>query len=312
MTNKELYKDFCKQEKGLPIFHQDWWLDIVCAGWDVAIVKNGDDIAGVWPYVIESKLGVSIVRDPVLTSYLGPYVSFPDDLKPSKRDGFEYDTIAQLLEQMPDAQVWSTALMPELKQVGLFNDNGFDVGVRQTFIMPLAQDMEELFSRLHEDHRRKVRKALKELTIADEPELLEELWSYQKSTLEGKDVAMHFSVDQLKRLHAACAERGQTSLWVARKDDKVQAIVWHVWDGERAYYLVGGKAPSSKNNNAMTALLWHAIERSKAQGLISFDFEGSMDSGVERFFRNFGADRSLYLVLKKNRSTIWKLKELVR
>lgn len=157
-----------------------------------------------------------------------------------------------------------------------------------------------------------MRKAQKELTIADEPELLEELWSYQKSTLEGKDVAMHFSVGQLKRLHAACAERGQTSLWAARKEGKVQAIVWHVWDGERAYYLVGGKAPSSKSNNAMAALLWRAIEMSKGQGLMSFDFEGSMDSGVERFFRNFGANRSLYLVLKKNRSTIWKLKELVR
>ena len=40
-----------------------------------------------------------------------------------------------------------------------------------------------------------------------------------------------------------------------------------------------------------------------------FDFEGSMDPGVEKFFRNFGGMRELYLVLRKNESLLWKLKE---
>lgn len=312
MTNKALYKDFCKQEKSLPVFHQDWWLDVVCDEWDVAVVKKGDRVTGVWPYPVEQKLGVSILRDPVLTSYLGPYVSFPHDLKSSKRDSFEHDVITQLLEQLPDAQVWSTALTPELKQVGLFTGKEFDVSVKQTFIMPLTDTIENIFSRLNEDHRRKVRKAEKELTISEEPELLEELWHYQQATLQRKDVAMHFSLAKLKELYTACKEHDNTALWVARKEGAIQAIIWHIWDGTRAYYLVGGKNPNAPDYKAMTALLWHAIAHSKKLGLQTFDFEGSMDSGVERFFRNFGADRSLYLVLKKNRSAIWKLKELVR
>ena len=46
-------------------------------------------------------------------------------------------------------------------------------------------------------------------------------------------------------------------------------------------------------------------------GISQFDLEGSMDDGVERFFRNFGGDRVLYMVLMKNKSFIWRLKQMI-
>jgi len=36
-----------------------------------------------------------------------------------------------------------------------------------------------------------------------------------------------------------------------------------------------------------------------------------MDEGVERFFRNFGGERALYIVLRKNDSLLWKLKKRI-
>jgi len=80
----------------------------------------------------------------------------------------------------------------------------------------------------------------------------------------------------------------------------------------RAYYLAGSKNPAAKDNRAMTALIWKAISESKKMGKGSFDFEGSMDAGVEKFFRNFGANRELYLVVSKNQSLLWKLKTLLQ
>ena len=62
----------------------------------------------------------------------------------------------------------------------------------------------------------------------------------------------------------------------------------------------------------MPCLLWHAIKHAKTLGCTTFDFEGSMDPGVERFFRTFGATRKMYLQLTKNTSKVWKLKELLR
>ncbi len=310
--SKEQYKILCAQQTDLPLFLYDWWLDAVCGAWDVAVVNNGDKIAGVWPYPVEQKIGVALLRNPVLTPYLGPHIFYPHDLKDSKRDNFEHETITALLSQMPPAKVWNIALQPAQKQIGLFNANGFEVVPRQTFIMPLQEDEQTIFSKLHEDYRRNIRKAEAEMEITDDASALPQLWEYQQATLDKKDVVMHYSLAQLQSIFAACKQNNRTSLWVATKSGVIQAILWHMWDNTRAYYLVGSKNPEVKDNRAMTLLIWKAISESKKMDKLSFDFEGSMDPGVERFFRNFGGSRELYLVLKKNNSMLWKLKEMLR
>lgn len=39
---KDEYREFCLNEKNIPIFSKDWWLDSVCGtdNWDVALVKK--------------------------------------------------------------------------------------------------------------------------------------------------------------------------------------------------------------------------------------------------------------------------------
>ncbi len=312
LTNKESYRQLCSSFVGLPIFMKDWWLDQVCTDWNVAIVQNGDQISGVWAYPIEQKMGVRLLRTPMLTPYLGPHIFFPPDLKQGKRDSFEYETTAQLLAQMPEAKVWHLAISPGYKQVGILNAHDFEVSARQTYLMYLEGDEKALFSQLHEGHRRKIKKADKELSIADEPELIDKLWTYHNSTLSDKEVAVPYTQEQVQSLFKSCREQGSSALWVARKEDDIQAIVWQVWDDQRSYYLMGAKNPQANDNMAMTTLLWHAIKKAHNLGHQYFDFEGSMDSGVEKFFRNFGADKELYLTVKKNNALLWKLKEALR
>ncbi len=309
---KEEYKKICEQHSGLPLFLQHWWLNEVCADWDVAIVHNGDAVAGVWPYNIEKKAGVTIIRTPVLTPYIGPYVFYPADLKKSKRDNFEHETITALLQKLPAAKVWSIALQPGLKQIGLFKESGLEIQTKQTFIVDLDEGEETVFANFNEDHRRNIRKAEKELAITDEPQLLKQLYEFQKATLSSKKVGVFYSFKQMQSLFNACAKRNCTALWVAKKEKEVQAIIWQVWDADTAYYFMGSKNPEANNKKALTALLWHAIKHAMQLGKKAFDFEGSMDPGVEQFFRNFGGSRELYLVLKKNDSLLWKVKEKLR
>jgi len=310
LTNKEIYRQLYDECSDLPLFLQHWWLDVVCAVWDVAIVYNGDKVAGVWPYNAEHKAGVSIIRTPALTPYFGPYIFYPHDLKESKKDNFEHETVAALLAQMPAAKVWNVALLPGHKQVGLYKQHGFDIDMRQTFLMSLQDEEEEIFLRLNEDYRRNIRKAA--LTIDNEPAMLLQLHSYLGATLGRKGTKMHHSLQLMQKLFDECCRHHACALWVARKAGEVQAILWHVWDGERAYYLSGSRNPELKDSRAMTALIWHAIKESKKMGKVLFDFEGSMDPGVEKFFRNFGGQRELYLVLAKNDSLLWKLKNSLR
>ncbi len=298
---------------GTPIFFQPWWLDATGLSWQMLTVRNGDAVSGLWPVFSHKKYGISFSQNPPLCPYLGPQVFFPADLKESKRESFEHQTISALVEQLPPVQVVSTSLFPGLKQAGLFTHAGFGVKVRQTFLMDLKDKMEaDLQSRLHEDYRRNLRKAAAEMTIADEPAEIESLYRFQEATLERKKLKMHYSLPYLKSLFEASYSNGQAALWAARKDGVLQALLWHIWDERRSYYLVGSKNPDIKDMRAVTALIWHALSRSREAGKETFDFEGSMDAGVEHFFRHFGGRKELYLVLEKNRSWLWRMKRFIR
>ena len=310
MNNKEQYRIICSKQGEIPIFLQDWWMDAVSENWDVAIVKNGDNIAGVWPYNHEQKIGVSLLRTPKLTPYQGPHVLYPRDLKASNHDGYENETIAELLKQLPEAKVWNIAALPGIKQAGLLKQAGLDISTRQTFLIDLKQNEEVLLSNMKESLRRNIKAA--DYEIVNDTSLLPLLYEYQKHTLGKKDVAQPHTLNGMQRLMDACLQHNNAALWALKEGNEITAMVWNVWDSERSYYFMGAQKPGNDNYKAMPALLWHCIKEAKKRGDKIFDLEGSMDPGVEKFFRSFGANRELYLELKKNESLLWKLKEMIR
>jgi lipid II:glycine glycyltransferase (peptidoglycan interpeptide bridge formation enzyme) len=312
MSNKEHYIQLCSQSKQIPVFAQPWWLDAICKQWDVAISRKGDLITGTWAYPMEQKLGVAMIRTPMLTPYLGPQVYFPTDLKERNKDGFEYDTIADLIKQLPDAPVWNLSIQPGIKQAGLFRQNGLESRVQQTFLTDLHVDEQTLLANMKDTAKRNIRAAEADVTMLNAPEYLKELYQFQKNTLEQKGKTLNYSLADLQRIMNAALANNSCALWVAKDaSGTIQAIVWQVWDNERSYYFMGGQNPEGNSYRAMTLLLWQAMKHAKQLGHKYFDLEGSMDEGVERFFRNFGGSRELYILLIKNTSLVWQLKQAV-
>lgn len=312
MSNKEKYKSICEANPQIPVFLQYWWMDAVCDNWDVAITMNGDKVAGIWPYNKEQKMGVSIIRTPKLTPYQGPFVLYPQDLKAANKDGFEHETIATLIKQLPDAKVWDVSILPGLKQAGLLKANGFAISTRQTFLIDILQDEQALLSNMKESLRRNVKAGSAELIIQPDNDALAMLFEYQKNTLGKKDVMQAHSLTDMQQLLQACMANNNGVIYTAKQGSDIVAIVWNVWDANCSYYFIGAQKPGNDNYKAMPALLWHCIKEAKERGNACFDLEGSMDEGVERFFRGFGGQRELYLTLQKNDSLIWKLKSLIR
>jgi lipid II:glycine glycyltransferase (peptidoglycan interpeptide bridge formation enzyme) len=311
MSNKNLYIKICEQTKGIPVFMQPWWMDLVCADWDVAIAKKGEHVTGAWAYPIENKMGVSMLRTPMLTPYLGPHVIYPPDVKESNLDSFEHETVTELMNQLPETKVWHLSIQPGIKQVGLFKQHKLRAQVQQTFLLELKDAEETLFANMKEATRRNIRQAEKEVTITASAEHLKELYEFQTHTLTKKGKALNYTLDDLKKIMTACTAHNAGALWVAKTGTDIQAIVWQVWDDNCSYYFMGGQNPGGNSYKAMSLLLWHAIKEAKKRNNRTFDLEGSMDEGVERFFRNFGGDRALYLVLHKNDSLLWKLKKMI-
>ncbi len=294
----------------IPLFAQCWWLDAVCddtGDWDVVLTMKGDQLTGVWPYVRSERVGISMMRNPRLTPYLGPIVFYPSDIKGSKRDSYEYDVSEQLLDSLPDADVWRLSLPPGYKQAGLFRRFGLKSDVQQTFLLSLQDDEDVIFGSFKEPLRRNIRAAEKEIRIVEDPAQLHALFDFQKATLEEKRVRQAYTEEHMQQLMNGCVENGSGTLYLAYEDGQLQAAIWNAWDAERSYYLMGGKNPDSDNYRAMSALLWHCIREARRRGNRVFDFEGSMDGGVERFFRAFGGRRELYLVLRRDGHWLWRL-----
>ncbi len=291
------------------VFTQAWWLDAVCEDWDAVIVMNGETVKGAWAYPIERKMGVGLFRTPKLTPYTGPQVFYPADIKPAGRDGFEHDTIEELLKQLPDIAVWNLALEPGLKQAGIFSNHGLQIQARQTFLLDLEPDETTLFANFKDTTRRNIKLAEKECVITAEPDSLPQLYQYHKHTLGKKEKGIAHAEKEMSLLLAAVIKNNAGSIHVARQGGRIEGIAWYVWDARGCYFIMGARNPEAQGHKAMSLLHWMAIKEAKKMGLQYFDFEGSMDAGVERFFRSFGGCRELYMVVHKNNSVLWKAKQ---
>ena len=311
MSNKDIYAKISSQKKDLPLFLKSWWLDAVCKDWDAAIAKKGDMVTGVWPYPKESVLGVTMIRNPKLTPYLGPHVFFPNDIKGSNEDGFEHETVSELIKQLPKAKVWHLAIQPGMKQAGIFKNYKLYPQVQQTFLLELNETEETLFANMKDSTRRNVRMAEAEVKVTNSPQDLKELYRFQKKLMAKKGKGMPYSMKYLQKIMDALIAHDATALWVAKEGKRILAIVWQVWDEHTSYYYMGAQNPDTNSYRPMSLLLWHTIKEAKKRGHSTFDLEGSMDEGVERFFRNFGGDRALYIVLQKNRSIRWRIKKMI-
>src|SRR5919108_3749441 len=57
------------------IFHEDWWLDTATRGnFEIAEVSSGGRTVGRLPFFLTRRLGIKMIRMPILTYFLGPAI----------------------------------------------------------------------------------------------------------------------------------------------------------------------------------------------------------------------------------------------
>ena len=249
------------------------------------------------------------MRSPKLTPYLGPVVFLPHDIKESNIDSYEHEVISALIQQIPDAKVWHLALPPGIQQAGIFRQHQLATQVQQTFMLNLADDETTLLANMKDTLRRNIRQGEKEVMISNAPEHIDDLFRFHEQTLGNKGRKLAYTLSDFKQLMDACIAHDAGALWVAKEGNTLHAIVWHVWDHRFGYCFMAAQNPASTNYKAMSAILWQAIKYSKERNHRFFDLEGSMDEGVERFYRTFGGKRALYMILLRNRSLLWRIKK---
>ncbi|MDL2208190.1 GNAT family N-acetyltransferase [Parabacteroides sp. OttesenSCG-928-O15] len=317
MFNKEAYRQLCQTEKTIPLFSRDWWLDAACGEgmWDLIWIEQGGQVRATCPLFIPHK---GIISMPPFTQTMGPWLApVSEDTKYTSRLSQRQELCKQIIAEIGNHPHFLQNFSYEITDWLPFYWQGFSQTTRYTYILPDLNDKERLWENMSLQTRRHITKARDKQAIrvvkgVDAEELLA---VYTKTfQRQGKRSAPHQEI--LRRLIDTCRERNQGDIW-AGYDEKgnLHAAVFIAWQESSAYYIAGGGDPAYRDSGAHSLVMWEAIQ-AMSEKSEKFDFEGSMLPGVERFFREFGAEQTPYFTISKGKLSLlhraWlKLKSFV-
>lgn len=140
-------------------------------------------------------------------------------------------------------------------------------------------------------HRLKqVKKAIARGIVVEPSHNVKEMVELHQMARHRKSIAS--DEEGLKKLLKHVFESPHQSSLIARDGDGnaiANAVILH--NQGRSIYAFGGQIRSSDSALATVCLLHRAMEIATEIGQTSFDFGGSRDSGVDRFYSEFGAQK---------------------
>ena len=306
MTNKDKYHILCTANRSLPLFSQDWWLDIVCGeqNWDVLLVEDKERILAAMPVYTPNK---GYITMPPHTQTMGPWLS-PEsgDTKYAKAIGKKQELCKLLAEQLSPFSYFTQSFNYRITDWLPFYWEGFRQTTRYTYLLKDIGNEDTLWQNMSTNIRRNITKARDKHRITVRKGIpVEDFLHIQAQTFERQQVRVIEDIEKLKQLIAACRERNQGDLWGGYDEEgRLHAVAFIIWQEHSAYYLAGGGSSELRESGAHSLVLWECIRYvSQFTGL--FDFEGSMIPGVERFFREFGGIQTPFFTISKGNLSLF-------
>jgi len=314
MTNKEKYRKFCKNEKDMPIFSKDWWLDSVCGvdNWDVVVIEKGGNIFATMSYVLTKKLGMVSIHQPILTQTMGIYFKYPQNQKYYKKLSLEKEIIEKVLKELPIFDRFTQSFDYTHSNLLPFYWADFDIKVNYTYIVE-NMTIEELEKNLETDIRRRRRIKANDVGVeVYESEDIKKFYELNKMTFIRQNKDIPYSFEFIENLYNKCKENNAVKMFFAK--DKVGEVIagnFLIYDESTVYYLMGGINPDKKDLGGMDVVQFESIKFA-LESARKFDFEGSMIESIEKYFRSFGAIQKPYYTVSKNNSKLLKLRQLIK
>lgn len=294
MNNKEKYARLCLTEDTISVFSQPWWLDTVCGenNWDVVLFEKDAKILGSLPYFIKKKFGFIVLTSPKLTQTLGVWFA-PSSSKYSNRLRYEKEIVQGLINGLPKYHVFFQCFHNSFVNWLPFYWNGFEQTTKITYVVEDLSSLDKVWAEINSNIKTDIRKAQRNLIIVNELSV-EEFYRIISLTFQRQQLNTTYSLDFLNNVLESAYRNNSGKIFCAiDKQGRTHAVLFLIWDKNAAYYLIGGADPQLRNSGAASLCVWEAIKFASSVTK-TFDFEGSMVEGIERFFRNFGAKQKPY------------------
>ncbi|MFA8301277.1 MAG: hypothetical protein ACEPOV_14005 [Hyphomicrobiales bacterium] len=268
------------------VYAYSWYLDIVAGEW-AALVE--DDYERVMPLPIKSKHGIKYIIQPIFIQQLGVFsVSTLND-----------KIVKSFIDAIPTKYKFAQVNLNVHNNI--FTDS-FPILPRRNYELDLIQTYTRIYSLYSKNCKRNLKKAEKsklEITRNIRPEKVIELFRKNKG-LELKEQS-EFHYMSLTRLLYESIYRGHCEvLGVINEFNEIIAGGAFLVSHHRIIFLFSGNNDEAKNKGAMSFLLDYCIKTNAGRDMV-FDFEGSMDNNLARFYRGFGANETKYYQVVLNR-----------
>jgi len=304
--SKTKYRELCENEGSIPIFSQPWWLDATAGteNWDVVLVEENDAIVASMPFVIKKKYGFTIISQPILTQYLGPWLR-PSKAKYSRRLGLQKKHIQALFTQLPKFDHFQQNWNPEMTNWLPVYWLDFEQTTRYTYIIPDLSNLDMVLANFDSSYRNKIKKAKKIVQVKQDL-LIDEFFKINALTFSRQSMEVPYTFKCLKQHDATLEKQNKRKIFYAEDTNgKIHSALYLIWDTNSAYVHMVGEDPDLRNSGAGILLIWEAIQyAAKILCLKRFDFEGSMLESVEPVRRDCGGVQVPYFTITRTPSRL--------
>ena len=268
------------------IYAYSWYLDIVSPEWD-ALIEN--DYERVFPLPVKKRYGIHYIAQPYFTQQLGLFSK--SKINPSIVDSFikaipgKYRLIELNLNTLNSSNEFAGKIKPQLNHE-----------------LDLIKDYDFLFKNYSENTRRNVKKATKSgLSVMKniKPDEIVKLFRDNR----GKEFSNLTDDDYstLLRLIYSCIHKGRAELYgIYSAMNELCAGAIFITNEKKSTFIFSGLSEYGRENRAMFFLIDKFIEE-HAHSHLTFDFDGSNDPNLARFYKGFGSTEIKYPRLEINK-----------
>lgn len=257
-------------QQELPMFYQDWYLDVVCRGshWTPYMLVAGDRLLAIWICNTKRKVLLTTSLQPELTPYSGLFV-------------VDHRVDTSQLEELRAAVLADHHIVVQDLHPSSPHLQGCTP--RRTFIIPAHTSVAEAYADMKSDYRRTIKKA-KELSTLSAISF-DQFRAILEQSFEQKGKPNPFPMDLFARIDRACSvAQRRTLVGIADTSGVLQGAAYFMHDSYSWYFMAGA---SLDIKYGVRYLIAHGIEQALTQAL-AFDFEGSSIPSIAQFFKGFG------------------------
>jgi len=267
------------------IYAYSWYLDITCENWD-AIVN--EDYSSVMPVTKGKKYLMDYIYPPFFTQQLGIF------------------SMHEINEQL--CHDFLLAIPPVYRFIEMnlniankWVPSSYNMHRNTDYILTLGKSYDEIKKNYSDHHKRNLRKAhSNNLSLFRHQEIPVLIEMFRQNRGRYISTLKNENYNTLKVLIENAASRNMARVWSVHDDSGMPCAGCVFFEShQNGIFIFSSNTTRGKELGAMYFLIDQYI-REFCVLLKSFDFEGSNNPELGRFYKGFGSEEFVYLQIKKN------------